>query len=82
MRKARALVIAALVLAAGQAAAWSNHALGTWPALATPEADSLAETDAVYQTWLSALIEAGASAAKPLISRELAESEKDLAAAN
>jgi len=54
----------------------------TWPALAMPEADSLAETDAVYQTWLSALIEAGASAAKPLISRELAESEKDLAAAN
>ena len=34
MRTARALVVAALVFAAGSAAAWSNHALGTWPALA------------------------------------------------
>jgi hypothetical protein len=54
----------------------------TWPALATPEADSLADTDAAYATSLRALIEAGTSAAKPLISKELRESEKDLAAAN
>src|SRR6185437_16203126 len=34
MRRARVLAVAVLVLAAGPAAAWSNHALGTWPALA------------------------------------------------
>ncbi len=34
-RLARAIAFAALAWAAGPAGAWSNHALGTWPALAT-----------------------------------------------